>query len=160
MKRVNASVSKEARLARITASTDDKSLIDPASPGFRVKTCNGLITPFTKSLTGNRGSDRWMTSVSNARTIGFLGSPVLPTKEESILSMQGAVPVVTLRGIVEKILPALGPTDSEKVQILIDGADDLYREIRFNNTKQDGNGQEVILRQGAKVKVTIEILND
>jgi hypothetical protein len=78
----------------------------------------------------------------------------------SILSIHGATPVVTLRGIVEKILPALGATEPEKVQIMIDGADDLYREIRFNNTKQDGNGLNVILRQGAKVKVTIEILTD
>ncbi len=43
---------------------------------------------------------------------------------------------------------------------MIDGADDLYREIRFNNTKQNGDGQNVILRQGAKVKVTIEILSE
>jgi hypothetical protein len=76
------------------------------------------------------------------------------------LSIHGAAPVVTLRGIVEKILPALGATEPEKVQIMIDGADDLYREIRFNNAKQDDNGLNVILRQGAKVKVTIEILTD
>lgn len=71
-----------------------------------------------------------------------------------------AKPVVTLQGIVEKILPPLGATEPEKVQIMIDGADDLYREIRFSNTKQDGGGLNVTLRQGAKVKVTIEVLTD
>lgn len=76
------------------------------------------------------------------------------------MSTPDAIPVVTLRGVVEKILPALGGSEPEKVQIMIDGADDLYREIRFNNTKQNGDGQNVILRQGAKVKVTIEILSE
>jgi hypothetical protein len=76
------------------------------------------------------------------------------------LSIHGATPVVTLRGIVEKILPSIGGTEPEKVQIMIDGADDLYREIRFSNTKQDATGLNVTLRQGAKVKVTIEVLSD
>jgi hypothetical protein len=81
-------------------------------------------------------------------------------KEGGIVSINGAKPVVTLRGIVQKILPSVGATEPEKVQIMIDGADDLYREIRFSNTKQDGNGQNVILRQGAKVRVIIEVLTD
>ena len=65
-------------------------------------------------------------------------------------------PSVTLPGTVEKIIPPLDPSQAEKAQIGIDGADDLYREIRVENTLQDENGKAVALKQGAKVDVTIE----
>jgi hypothetical protein len=38
----------------------------------------------------------------------------------------------------------------------MDGADDLYREIRFKNTLKDENGHEVSLKPGALVRVTIK----
>lgn len=69
-------------------------------------------------------------------------------------------PVLTLRGVIEKILPRLGAYAPEKVQIMIEGADDLYRELRFDNTLKDGGGKHVTLRQGARVNVKIEILSD
>ena len=46
--------------------------------------------------------------------------------------------------------------ESEKAQIVIDGADDLYREIRIDNKLVDGDGAEVKLKSGAEVDVTIE----
>jgi hypothetical protein len=63
---------------------------------------------------------------------------------------------VTLPGIVEKIIRPIVPQDPEKAQIAVEGADDLYREIRVENTLQDGTGQQVKLKEGAKVEVTIE----
>ncbi len=65
-------------------------------------------------------------------------------------------PSVTLPGTVEKIIPAFYPSESDKAQIAIDGADHLYREIRVPNTLQDESGNEVALKQGADVDVTIE----
>jgi hypothetical protein len=56
---------------------------------------------------------------------------------------------------VEKIIPSPHPGDPEKAQIGIVGADDLYREIRVENTLQDENGDEVSLKPGAQVDVTI-----
>jgi hypothetical protein len=38
----------------------------------------------------------------------------------------------------------------------LDGADDLYKEIRIENTLVDKNGEEVSLKEGAQVEVTIE----
>ena len=38
----------------------------------------------------------------------------------------------------------------------MEGADDLYREIRVKNTLQDENGNPVALKEGSKVEVTIE----
>jgi hypothetical protein len=55
---------------------------------------------------------------------------------------------VTLPGTVEKILPAVYPSEPDKAQIAIDGADHLYREIRVPNTLQDESGNEVALKTG------------
>jgi hypothetical protein len=64
---------------------------------------------------------------------------------------------VTMTGTVEKIIPSIHPRGPEKAQIGVDGADGLYREIRIANTLTDKDGDEVRLRQGAHVDVTIEI---
>jgi hypothetical protein len=62
---------------------------------------------------------------------------------------------VTLPGTVEKIIPSIAPEEPEKVQIAVEGAEDLYREIRIDNTLQDRNGNVVSLKKGAEVEVTI-----
>ena len=64
-------------------------------------------------------------------------------------------PSVTLPGTVEKVIPAPHPSEPEKAQIAIEGADELYREIRVENTLQDGNGAPVSLKPGAQVDITI-----
>ena len=65
-------------------------------------------------------------------------------------------PAVTLPGKVEKIVPAVHGSEPEKAQIEVDQADHLYREIRVENTLTDGSGQEVKMKKGAHVDVTIE----
>ena len=65
-------------------------------------------------------------------------------------------PSVNLTGTVEKIIKPMVPSQPEKAQIAVDGADDLYKEIRVENTLVDENGKEVKLKQGAKVEVTVE----
>ncbi len=63
---------------------------------------------------------------------------------------------VTLPGTVEKIIPPITPNQPEKAQIVVEGAEDLYKEIRVENILQDKSGNEVALKKGAKVDVTIE----
>ena len=63
---------------------------------------------------------------------------------------------VTLPGTVEKIIPAAGPDAPEKAQIAVEGAEDLYREIRVDNTLKDATGEEVSLKLGSEVDITIE----
>lgn len=63
---------------------------------------------------------------------------------------------MTLPGTVEKIISPAHPSQPEKAQIGVDGADELYREIRVENTLQDENGKPVALKPGAQVDVTIE----
>ncbi len=65
-------------------------------------------------------------------------------------------PNVTLPGKVEEIIESRHPTEPEKVQIAVEGADDLYKEIRVENTLTDENGHAVRLKKGAEVEVTIE----
>jgi hypothetical protein len=65
-------------------------------------------------------------------------------------------PSTTLPATVEKIIKPIAPGDSEKVEIAIEGADHLYREIRIENTLIDENGDRVRLKAGADVEVTVE----
>jgi hypothetical protein len=65
-------------------------------------------------------------------------------------------PSATLPGTVEKIIKSPLPSEPEKAQIALEGADHLYREIRIDNTLSDENGTEVQLKPGAKVEVTVE----
>jgi hypothetical protein len=66
---------------------------------------------------------------------------------------------VTLPGTVEKIIPPTA-AEPEKAQILVEGAEDLYQEIRIENTLQDEKGKDVKLKLGAEVDVTIEAAKD
>jgi hypothetical protein len=63
---------------------------------------------------------------------------------------------VTLPGTVNKVIPPIHPSMPEKAEISVDGADELYREIRIDNTLSDESGNEVSLKPGAEVQVTIE----
>jgi hypothetical protein len=63
---------------------------------------------------------------------------------------------VTLPATVERIIKSSHPSIAEKAQIAIEGADDLYREIRIENNLTDENGDAVRLKSGAHVEVTVE----
>jgi hypothetical protein len=65
-------------------------------------------------------------------------------------------PSVTLPGTVEKIIKPVHPSEPEKAQIAVEGADELYREIRIENSLTDAQGDEVRLKKGAEVEVTVE----
>jgi hypothetical protein len=65
-------------------------------------------------------------------------------------------PSTTLPAVVEKIIKSPSPSEPEKAQIAVEGADHLYRELRIENALVDENGDKVRLKQGAEVEVTIE----
>lgn len=65
-------------------------------------------------------------------------------------------PSVTLPGTVEKIIKSPIPSEPEKAQIAIEGADDLYREIRIENKLTNDAGEAVRVKPGAQVEVTVE----
>jgi len=63
---------------------------------------------------------------------------------------------VTLPGKVDKVIKSPYPDGPEKAQVSVEGADDLYKEIRIENTLHDENGKEVALKQGAEVDVVVQ----
>jgi hypothetical protein len=63
---------------------------------------------------------------------------------------------VTLPGVVEQMIESKHPAVPERAQIAVEGADDLYREIRINNTLKTSDGETVTLKEGDEVKVTVE----
>jgi len=65
-------------------------------------------------------------------------------------------PSTTLPGIVEKVIKSPDPTEPEKAQIVIENAEHLYKEILIENSLKDANGNDVALKPGAKVDVTVE----
>jgi hypothetical protein len=78
------------------------------------------------------------------------------TNQTQLEKPEAEKPSVTLPGKVEKIIPPSHPSEPEKAQIGVEGADDLYREIRVENTLQNEDGEPVALKPGAHVDVTIE----
>jgi hypothetical protein len=65
-------------------------------------------------------------------------------------------PSTTLPGTVQKVIKAIDPHAPDTAEIAIEGAEDLYREIRVENTLTNEKGEKVALKEGAPVDVTIE----
>jgi hypothetical protein len=65
-------------------------------------------------------------------------------------------PSTTLPGIGEKVIKSPDPNEPEKAQIVVENAEHLYKEIRIENSLKDANGNDVALKPGAKVDVTVE----
>ena len=65
-------------------------------------------------------------------------------------------PSTTLPGTVQKIIKTPNPQMPEQAEIVVENAEELYREIRVENTLVNEKGEEVGLKPGATVEVTIE----
>ena len=63
---------------------------------------------------------------------------------------------ITLPAVVQKVIPPVVPSEPEKAQIAVEGADHLYRELRVANSLKKPNGKKAALKPGAEVEVTIE----
>jgi hypothetical protein len=56
---------------------------------------------------------------------------------------------------VLKVQKIIKPIDSKlPAEVAVDGAEDLYREIRVENKLKDESGDDVALKEGAPVKVS------
>ncbi len=58
-------------------------------------------------------------------------------------------------GTVHKIIPSLGLRRTEKAQIAVDGAERLHRNFRIENALLDENGEDVKLKKGSRVEITV-----
>lgn len=64
-------------------------------------------------------------------------------------------PSTILAGSVDEIIPSRHPSHPEQAQIAVDGASHRHRELRIENSLSDEHGDEVKLKKGAHVEVTI-----
>jgi len=64
-------------------------------------------------------------------------------------------PSVTMPGTVDKIISASRPSQPEKAQISVGGADRGYQNLRIENLLTDEHGDDVRLTKGAHVEVTV-----
>jgi hypothetical protein len=65
-------------------------------------------------------------------------------------------PKVKKPGTVRKVIKPIFPSEPEKAEIEVHGADDLYKEIRIANELVDSEGKKVKLKPNAPVDVIVE----
>jgi uncharacterized protein YfaS (alpha-2-macroglobulin family) len=66
-------------------------------------------------------------------------------------------PSATMAGTIDKIIPSPRPSQPEQAQIAVDGAAPRYRDLRIDNTFTDEHGDDVKLKKGAHVEVTVTV---
>lgn len=61
-----------------------------------------------------------------------------------------------MRGTVKKIIKSNLANEPEKAEIKVQEAEELYQEVRIENSLTDEQGQKAQLKEGAEVDVIIE----
>jgi hypothetical protein len=69
-------------------------------------------------------------------------------------------PSTTIPGTVKKIIPSPRTNLPEKAQIAVAGATRPYRELRIENTLTDEHGDDVRLKKGTHVEITVTANDD
>ena len=64
-------------------------------------------------------------------------------------------PSTTVHGTVDKIIPSSRRSLPERAQIAFDGSDHRNQDLRIENTLTDEHGDDVRLKKGARVDVTV-----
>ena len=64
-------------------------------------------------------------------------------------------PSAAMSGTVDKIILSPGPSQPERARIAVDGAGHRDRHLRIENALSDENGDDVRLKKGAHVEVTV-----
>ena len=67
----------------------------------------------------------------------------------------GSLSSITTSGIVDKIIPSFRPNRPEETLIAVDRANHPHRDFRIENTLTDEHGDDVKLKKGAHVEVTV-----
>jgi hypothetical protein len=64
-------------------------------------------------------------------------------------------PKTVMPGTVDKLILSPHSSRSEKAQISVEGADYGYRDLRIENSLTDEHGDEVRLKKGTHVEITV-----
>jgi hypothetical protein len=92
------------------------------------------------------------TGFSAAKFAKLFRARTRPPPERNMASK----PKVKKPATVRKIIQPFAPGQPEKAEISVHDADDLYKEIRIENTLEDSKGVKVKLKPGAEVEVIVE----
>jgi hypothetical protein len=63
-------------------------------------------------------------------------------------------------GTVDKIISSSDPSQLVKAQIAVKEADRGYQDLRIENTLTDEHGEDVSLKKGAHVEITVTANDD
>lgn len=77
-------------------------------------------------------------------------------RNEPHMQRAATKPWTTVPARVRKVFKSARPSQPEKVEILIEAGDELFREIRIENTFNNVDGRTVSLIDGARLDVTFE----
>jgi len=65
-----------------------------------------------------------------------------------------------LEAVAKQVMKPVFPNQPERLEIFIPDAEDLFREIRIENTFFDGHGNPLALKEGAILDLTLEVHQD
>jgi hypothetical protein len=76
--------------------------------------------------------------------------------ERNLDTARNEQPRTVMPGTVDKLIPSPHPSQPEKAQISVEG-DQGYRDLRIENSLTDEHGDEVKLKKGTHVEVTVTV---
>jgi hypothetical protein len=114
--------------------------------------CDDVSMPHKKSRT--RSDDATRASVTKEMAKPRMARSAKVAELNLDTSRIPERPSTTMPGTVNKIIPSPHMSQPEKAQIAVDGTG-RYRNLRIENTLTDEHGDDVKLKKGAHVDVTV-----
>ena len=115
--------------------------------------CHDVSMPHKKSRT--RSDDATRASVTKEMAKPRMARSAKIAELNLDTSRIPEQPSTTMPGTVKKIIPSPHTSQPEKAQIAVDGTDQRYRNLRIENTLTDEHGDDVRLKKGVHVDVTV-----
>jgi len=99
-------------------------------------------------------SNTTLVSVQNEMALPRMSKSARIAERNSDMERIPEQPRTVILGTVDKLIPSSRPSQPDKAQIAIAG-DEGYRDLRIENSLTDDHGDEVKLKKGAHVEVTV-----
>jgi hypothetical protein len=98
--------------------------------------------------------NRTLVSVQNETALPRMSKSARIAERNSDMARIPEQPRTVIPGTVDKLIPSSGPSQPDKAQIVIAG-NGGYRDLRIENSLTDEHGDEVKLKKGTHVEVTV-----
>ena len=120
--------------------------------------CHDVSMPHNKSKTPS--SDATRVSVRKEMAKPRVSKSARIAELNLDISRIPEQPSTTMPGIVNKIIPSRHTSQPEKAQVAVNGTDQRYRNLRIENTLTDEHGDDVKLKKGTHVDITVTVKAD